>query len=65
MKDGKLVVAFITGSAGDWGGAGRVLFAALRMMDQDRIETMLLLPCNGPLMPERMAHGAAKFKGEP
>lgn len=52
-------VAFFTGSAGDWGGASRVLFANLRLLDRDRIEPIVLLPRNGPIVPELRARGIA------
>ena len=57
MMNGKLVVAFITGSAGDWGGASRVLYTALRLIDRERIEPLLLLPCDGPIVPELRTRG--------
>jgi glycosyltransferase involved in cell wall biosynthesis len=48
----KLVVAIITGSAGDWGGASRVLYTNLRLLDRNRIHPVLLLPRDGPIIPE-------------
>lgn len=57
MKNGKVTVAFLTGSSGDWGGASRVLFTALRLMDLSRIEPVLLLPGDGPIVPELKARG--------
>lgn len=48
----KLVVCFVTGSAGDWGGASRVLYTNLRHLDRDRIEPILLLPRKGPITAE-------------
>lgn len=52
-------VAFITGASGDWGGASRVLFANLRLIDRARIEPILLLPCDGPIVPELRTRGIA------
>lgn len=49
---GKPVVCFVTGSAGDWGGASRVLYTNLRQLDRSRIEPILLLPREGPITPE-------------
>lgn len=46
------VVCFFTMSAGDWGGASRVLFTNLRLMDRDRLTPLLLLPCTGPIEDE-------------
>ncbi len=34
----KPIVCFFTLSAGDWGGASRVLFTNLRLMDRDRLD---------------------------
>jgi glycosyltransferase involved in cell wall biosynthesis len=46
------VVCFITNSAGDWGGASRVLFTNLRLMDRQRLSPLLLLPRHGPIEAE-------------
>jgi glycosyltransferase involved in cell wall biosynthesis len=48
----KPVVCFITNSAGDWGGASRVLFTNLRLIDRDRLSPLLLLPRRGPIEDE-------------
>jgi glycosyltransferase involved in cell wall biosynthesis len=48
----KPVICFITGSAGDWGGASRVLYTNLRNMDRTHIDPLLLLPRDGPIVPE-------------
>ena len=45
----KPVVCFFTTSAGDWGGASRVLFTNLYLMNRDRLTPLLLLPCSGPI----------------
>lgn len=47
--DTKPVVCFITNSAGDWGGASRVLFTNLRQVDKTRLIPLLLLPRPGPI----------------
>lgn len=52
-----VVVAFITGSAGDWGGASRVLFSMLRMLERSRVEPICVLPSDGPIIPELQARG--------
>ena len=57
QMDSPVTVAFFTGSAGDWGGASRVLFAMLRMMDRKRVEPVCLLPGDGPIVPELRARG--------
>lgn len=48
----KPVICFITGSAGDWGGASRVLYTNLRKMDRTHIDPLLLLPRDGPIVPD-------------
>lgn len=48
----KPVICFFTISAGDWGGASRVLFTSLRLLDRDRLVPLLLLPCTGPIEDE-------------
>jgi len=48
----KPVICFFTISAGDWGGASRVLFTNLRLMDRDRLAPLLLLPRTGPIEDE-------------
>jgi glycosyltransferase involved in cell wall biosynthesis len=52
----KPVVCFFTISAGDWGGASRVLYTNLRLMDRDRLTPLLLLPCAGPIEHELKQH---------
>ncbi|HRP77459.1 MAG TPA: glycosyltransferase family 4 protein [Rhodocyclaceae bacterium] len=51
-KPAKPVICFVTGSAGNWGGASRVLYTNLRHIDRSRIEPILLLPRDGPIVPE-------------
>ena len=46
------VICFITGSAGDWGGASRVLYTNLRLLDRSLMDPILLLPCPGPIEAE-------------
>lgn len=43
------IVCFITLSAGDWGGASRVLFTNLQLLDRDKLTPLLLLPRTGPI----------------
>ncbi len=52
-----LRVAFFSGSAGDWGGASRVLFTMLRLLDRTRFDPYVLLPCDGPIVAELDACG--------
>lgn len=52
MKPDRPVICFITGSSGDWGGASRVLYTNLRLLDRSRLEPLLLLPGEGPILPE-------------
>ena len=53
----KPVVCFITNSAGDWGGASRVLFTNLRLIDRERLTPLLLLPRPGPIETELRQQG--------
>lgn len=43
---------FFSGSAGDWGGASRVLYTSLRILDRARINPLVLLPGEGPITQE-------------
>jgi glycosyltransferase involved in cell wall biosynthesis len=51
------VICFITGSHGDWGGASRVLYTNLRLIDRARLEPLLLLPGKGPIVEELERRG--------
>ena len=53
----KLVVCFFTNSAGDWGGASRVLYTNLWQLDTSKIDPILVLPCKGPIEPELDTRG--------
>jgi glycosyltransferase involved in cell wall biosynthesis len=46
----KHVICYLTESAGDWGGASRVLFSNLRLIDRTRFEPLVLLPSKGPVL---------------
>jgi glycosyltransferase involved in cell wall biosynthesis len=50
-KSDKKVICYLTESAGDWGGASRVLFSNLRLIDRTRFEPLVLLPKSGPVLP--------------
>lgn len=52
MQNHKCVVCYVTGSAGDWGGASRVLYTNLRLLDRSRFHPVLLLPRDGPILAE-------------
>jgi glycosyltransferase involved in cell wall biosynthesis len=41
-------IVFLGGTAGDWGGASRVLFNTLRMLDRSIFDPVVLLPRDGP-----------------
>lgn len=56
MRDNP-VICFITNSAGDWGGASRVLFTNLRLLDRTRLTPLLLLPNPGPIEDELRRQG--------
>lgn len=46
------VVCFMTFSAGDWGGASRVIYTNLRGLDRTLLEPIVILPWDGPIVPE-------------
>ena len=50
-KPDKVVICYLTESAGDWGGASRVLFSNLQLIDSARFEPIVLLPSKGPVLP--------------
>lgn len=43
-------IAFLTGAAADWGGASRVVFTTLELLDRSRFEPLVLLPEAGPII---------------
>jgi glycosyltransferase involved in cell wall biosynthesis len=45
------IVAYLGGTSGDWGGASRVLFNTIKLLDRDRYEPIVLLPDEGPIRP--------------
>lgn len=47
---GKRVICYLTESAADWGGASRVLFSTLRLIDRARFDPVVLLPSKGPIL---------------
>lgn len=47
----KKVIAYLSGASGDWGGASRVLFTNIRLLDRDRFEPLVMLPSEGPIVP--------------
>lgn len=50
-KLGRKVVCYLSASSGDWGGASRVLFTNIQLLDRRRFEPILLLPSKGPILP--------------
>ena len=50
-------ICFLTGSAADWGGASRVLYTTLQLMDLKRIEPLVLLSGAGPIKAELETRG--------
>lgn len=52
-------------SAGDWGGASRVLFTNLRLMDRNKLTPLLLLPHSGPIEAELMRSNIRYIKWGP
>jgi glycosyltransferase involved in cell wall biosynthesis len=46
----KPVIAYMATSAGDWGGASRMLFVLLKSLDRSRHEPLVLFPESGPIL---------------
>ena len=49
---GRIKICYLSESAGDWGGASRVLFTNLKQLDKERFEPLVLLPGEGPIVPD-------------
>ncbi|ALP54089.1 hypothetical protein Tel_13630 [Candidatus Tenderia electrophaga] len=47
----KIIVCFTANSAFEWGGASRVLFTNLRLLDRSKFEPIVLLPYRGRIIP--------------
>ena len=45
-------ICYVATSAGDWGGASRVLNVTLRLLDRSRFEPLVLFPSPGPILPD-------------
>jgi len=43
-------ICYVATSAGDWGGASRVLNVTLRLLDRSRFEPLVLFPAPGPIL---------------
>jgi glycosyltransferase involved in cell wall biosynthesis len=54
---GKRTIAFLTGAAGDWGGASRVVYTTLELLDRTRFEPLVMLPAAGPIEERLQALG--------
>ncbi len=50
-------ICYLSESSGDWGGASRVLFTNLKMLDKERFEPWVLLPGEGPIIKDLDAWG--------
>jgi len=50
-ESGKKVICYLSASSGDWGGASRVLFTNIKLIDRRRYEPIVLLPSEGPILP--------------
>lgn len=50
-RTGKKIIGYLSGAAGDWGGASRVLFTNIRLLDRTRFEPLVMLPSEGPVIP--------------
>jgi glycosyltransferase involved in cell wall biosynthesis len=44
-------ICYLSAASGDWGGASRVLFTNIRLLDRSRYEPIVLLPSEGPILP--------------
>ena len=55
----RIKVCFLSESSGDWGGASRVLFTNLKRLDKDRFDPLVLLPGEGPILPDLERWGVA------
>lgn len=44
-------ICFLTNAAADWGGASRVVYTTLELIDRRRFEPLVLLPSLGPIVP--------------
>lgn len=47
----KKTICYLSGSSGDWGGASRVLFTNIGLIDRVRYDLLVLLPSEGPVLP--------------
>jgi len=45
----KKTICFLTNAAADWGGASRVVYTTIEMIDRSRFEPLVLLPSIGPI----------------
>lgn len=55
----KIKICYLSESSGDWGGASRVLFTNLKMLDKERFEPWVLLPGEGPIIEDLDAWGVS------
>src|SRR4051812_25685043 len=47
----KKIICYLSAASGDWGGASRVLFTNIRLLDRSRYDPLVLLPSQGPILP--------------
>ena len=50
-KTDRKIIGYLSGASGDWGGASRVLFTNIRLLDRARFEPLVMLPSDGPIVP--------------
>jgi len=60
-KSDKKVICYLSAAAGDWGGASRVLFTNIRLINRNRYEPLVLLPSEGPILPLLQRLGVRHF----
>jgi glycosyltransferase involved in cell wall biosynthesis len=53
-------IGFLAGATRDWGGASRVVFTTLELLDRDRFDPLVLLPKEGPIV-ERLSRLGIRY----
>lgn len=59
MMAKKKVVCCVPGSSGDWGGASRVFFTNIKLINRKKYKLLVLLPEDGPIVPDLEKQGIA------
>ena len=61
MTKRKSTICYLSAAAGDWGGASRVLFSNLEILNRERYEPIVLLPSEGPIL-ERLQRLGIRYE---